>query len=89
MADELADMKVATAAVHIPGPKRMVGRQIIGHTCLGCGDPWPCQHSWQARAEAAEAVVAAIRSVLLEGSQPDAMARKRALAIIISSEEKA
>lgn len=34
------------------------------------------------RAEAAEATLAALRSVLLEGGQPDATARRRALAII-------
>ena len=32
----------------------MIGRQVR-RDCLGCGRPWPCEHSWQARAEAAEA----------------------------------
>jgi hypothetical protein len=42
---------------------------------------------WQARAEVAEAKVAGIRAVLLEGGQPDATARRRALAVIGSEEE--
>lgn len=41
---------------------------------------------WQGRALAAEAKVAALRSVLLEGGQPDSTARRRALAIIAGEE---
>ena len=44
---------------HKPGPKRMVGRRIT-QDCWGCGRPWPCDGSWQARAEAAEVKLAAI-----------------------------
>ena len=59
-ADGLAEMRAATAAVHVPGPRRMIGRQATRRDCLGCGRPWPCEHSWQARAEDAEARLAEI-----------------------------
>ena len=42
---------------------------------------------WQGRALAAEAKVAAVRSVLLEGGQDAGTARRRALAIITGEEE--
>jgi hypothetical protein len=42
---------------------------------------------WQARAEAAEAKVTAIRTVLLEGGQDAGTARRRALAIVSGEEE--
>jgi len=62
-ADELAEARAATAAVHVPGPKRMIGRRVT-RNCLGCGRPWPCKHSWQARAEAAEAREAEVRQTI-------------------------
>ena len=46
----------------------------------------PSDH-WQARAEAAEAKVAALRSALLEGGQSDTVVRRRALGIICAEEE--
>ena len=61
--DVLAEMKAATAAVHVPGPRRMIGRQATRRDCLGCGEPWPCEHSWQARAEDAEAKLARVEEL--------------------------
>lgn len=71
---------------HRPGPRRMAARQLAPADCLACGQRWPCEGSWQARAEAAEAKVAALRSVLLEGGQDDATIRRRALAIVAGEE---
>lgn len=34
---------------HKPGPKRMVGRRVK-QDCWMCGQSWPCEGSWQARA---------------------------------------
>lgn len=68
--------------VHRPGPKRMVARQVAPSDCLACGQRWPCEASWQARAERAEARLAEVRAVLLEGGQGDGTARCRAIAIV-------
>lgn len=48
---------------HQAGPKRLLGRQLAPATCWACGKPWPCPTSWQARAEAAEAKLAAIAEI--------------------------
>jgi hypothetical protein len=68
--------------VHRPGPKRMVARQVAPSDCLACGQRWPCEASWQARAERAEARLAEVRAVLLEGGQGDGTVRCRAIAIV-------
>lgn len=51
-----------SAKAHRPGPKRMVGREAVQH-CYGCGARWPCEGSWQLRAEAAETKLAALRDL--------------------------
>ena len=50
----------AAQNAHRPGPRRMVARQLAAAECLSCGQRWPCEGSWQARAEEAEAKLAAI-----------------------------
>jgi hypothetical protein len=53
-----------SAQAHRPGPKRMVGREAVQH-CYGCGARWPCEGSWQLRAEAAEALITEARAAIL------------------------
>ena len=74
----------AVTRPHAAGPKRMVGRQATRRDCLSCGQPWPCEGSWQARAEAAEAMVAAVRDLCRSIPSPIA---ERILAVTGPGEE--
>jgi hypothetical protein len=65
----------------VDGPAREAFDRLIQEVADDAAGPW------KARAEAAEAQVGAIRSVLLEGGQPDGTARRRALAVIGTDEE--
>lgn len=67
---------------HRPGLRRVVSRDLAPADCLSCGQRWPCEASWRGRAEAAEARLAEVRAVLLEGGQGDVTARCRAIAIV-------
>lgn len=70
--------------IHRPGPKRMVARQVAPSDCLACGQRWPCKGSWQARAERAEARLAAVTDACRSIPSPIA---ERILAIIGTGEE--
>ena len=54
----------ATGRPHVRGPRRMVGRKATANYCLSCGQAWPCDGSWQARALAAEARVRELEAAL-------------------------
>lgn len=55
------EVAAVNAPEHRPGPSRMAARRVAPGLCLECGKPWPCPESWKARAEAAEAKLAAVR----------------------------
>ena len=74
---------------HTPGPKRVVGRQLTRRDCMSCGHPWPCEGSWQARAERAEATVDALYeyATTYRGDPGMTLACEDILGIIGSKEE--
>lgn len=78
---------------HQAGPKRLLGRQLAPATCWACGKPWPCTKSWQARAEAAQAKLAAVIAICGEpyevcGATGADLVRVSDVLAIIGSEEK-
>lgn len=84
LADALARARNAEARLEHAEAALTGGNEGIRLWMLDCGE-LVAKH--RARAEAAEAKLAEVRSVLLEGGQDHATARRRALAIIGSEEE--
>ena len=58
--DAAEEIVMGREDAHRPGPKRMAGRRVT-QDCWTCGQSWPCDGSWQARAEAAEKRLDTIR----------------------------
>ena len=88
-------MTAADDPLTMPQDEFDLVRQLADATKpCGCGPLQPCAphrdtgdlQDWEGRARAAEAKLAALRSVLLEGGQDDATARRRAIAIVGTGE---